>query len=100
PSEETAECLQAHGIAATASVEPTEVLRDPHLMARGFAAQVERLNGTTAETLGIPWLIDGRRPNQFRRPPRLGEDNAYVFKELLGLSDEEYDLLRAERVMY
>ncbi len=97
---ETAECLQAHGIAATASVEPTEVLRDPHLVARGFAAQVERLDGGRSATLGIPWLIDGQRPNQFRRPPRLGEDNAYVFQELLGLSDDEYDVLRDERVIY
>ncbi len=99
-AQETAECLQAHAIAATASVEPTEVLRDPHLVARGFAAEVERLDGRTAATLGIPWLIDGQRPNQFRRPPRLGEDNAYVFQELLGLSDDEYDVLRAERVIY
>jgi crotonobetainyl-CoA:carnitine CoA-transferase CaiB-like acyl-CoA transferase len=99
-AEETAECLQAHGIAATASVEPTEVLRDPHLVARGFGAQVERLDGATSATLGIPWLIDGQRPNQFRRPPRLGEDNGYVFQELLGLSDDEYDVLRDERVIY
>jgi crotonobetainyl-CoA:carnitine CoA-transferase CaiB-like acyl-CoA transferase len=50
--------------------------------------------------MGIPWLIDGQRPNQFRRPPRLGEDNAYVFQELLGLSDDEYDSLCTQRVIY
>jgi crotonobetainyl-CoA:carnitine CoA-transferase CaiB-like acyl-CoA transferase len=99
-AEQTAECLQAHGIAATASIEPTEVLRDPHLGARGFAAEVERLDGSIAATMGIPWLIDNQRPNQFRRPPRLGEDNAYVFQELLGLSDDEYDSLCTERVIY
>jgi crotonobetainyl-CoA:carnitine CoA-transferase CaiB-like acyl-CoA transferase len=99
-AQETASCLQRHGIAATASVEPDEVLRDPHLVERGFAAQVERLDGGTSATLGIPWLIDGQRPNQFRRPPRLGEDNAYVFQELLGLSDDEYEGLRAQRVIF
>jgi benzylsuccinate CoA-transferase BbsF subunit len=99
-ADETAECLQAHGIAATASVEPTEVLRDPHLVARGFAAEVERLDGSIAATMGIPWLIDNQRPNQFRRPPRLGEDNAYVFQELIGLSDDEYDSLCTQRVIY
>jgi crotonobetainyl-CoA:carnitine CoA-transferase CaiB-like acyl-CoA transferase len=50
--------------------------------------------------MGIPWLIDNQRPNQFRRPPRLGEDNGYVLQELLGLSDDEYDVLRDERVIY
>ena len=30
-------------------------------------------------------------PNHLRRHPvRLGEDNEYVYKELLGLPDEEY----------
>jgi crotonobetainyl-CoA:carnitine CoA-transferase CaiB-like acyl-CoA transferase len=100
PSEETAAGLQAHGIAAAASLEPAEVIHDAHLVERGFAAQVERLDGGTSATLGIPWLIDGQRPNHFRRPPRLGEDNAYVFQSLLGLSDDEYNELRAEHVIY
>ena len=100
PAEEAAACLQRQGIAATASLEPTGVLRDLHLVERGFAAEVERLDGGTAATLGIPWLIDGQRPNQFRRPPRLGEDNDYVFQELLGLSEDEYETLRAKQVIY
>ena len=100
PAEEAAACLQGQGIAATASLEPTEVLRDLHLVERGFAAEVERLDDGTAATLGIPWLIDGQRPNQFRRPPRLGEDNDYVFQELLGLSEDEYETLRAKQVIY
>jgi crotonobetainyl-CoA:carnitine CoA-transferase CaiB-like acyl-CoA transferase len=97
---EIAECLQAHGIPATASLEPDEVLRDPHLVARRFPAEIERLDGSSAVTMGIPWLIDGQRPNRFRRPPRLGEDNAYVFQDLLGLANDEYELLRAEQVIF
>jgi crotonobetainyl-CoA:carnitine CoA-transferase CaiB-like acyl-CoA transferase len=97
---EAAECLQAHGIAATPTFEPTEVVHDAHLAERCFAARVERLDGSVSATLGIPWLIDGQRPNQFRRPPRFGEDNAYVFQGLLGLGDDEYNELRAEQVIY
>jgi crotonobetainyl-CoA:carnitine CoA-transferase CaiB-like acyl-CoA transferase len=97
---ETAACLQAHGIAATPTLEPAEVLNDAHLIERGFTCQVERLNGGASPTLGVPWLVDGRRPNRFRRPPRLGEDNAYVFQELLGLADDEYNRLVAEQVIY
>lgn len=99
-AEETAACLQAHGIAATPSLEPAAVLQDAHLGQRGFTAQLERLDGGTTPTLGIPWLIDRQRPNQFRRPPRLGQDNAYVFQSLLGLTDDEYNALRAEQVIY
>ena len=36
-------------------------------------------------------------PNHLRRAaPRLGEDNEYVYKELLGYSDEEYQRLEAD----
>jgi benzylsuccinate CoA-transferase BbsF subunit len=99
-SEDTAALLQAHGIAATPTFEPADVLRDAHLIERAFASQCERLDGSVAPTLGIPWLIDGERPNAFRRPPRLGEDNAPVFQGLLGLADDEYNRLIAERVIY
>jgi len=95
-----AECLQANGIAATPTLAPADVVHDAHLVERGFATPIERLDGSTSMTLGVPWLIDRQRPNQFRRPPRLGEDNGYVFKELLGLADAEYEALRAERVIY
>jgi crotonobetainyl-CoA:carnitine CoA-transferase CaiB-like acyl-CoA transferase len=33
-----------------------------------------------------------------RGAPTLGEDNEYVFKEVLGFDDAEYDQLVAERV--
>jgi crotonobetainyl-CoA:carnitine CoA-transferase CaiB-like acyl-CoA transferase len=32
----------------------------------------------------------------WRSGPLLGEDNAYVFKGLLGVSDDEYEALAAE----
>ena len=56
--------------------------------------------GGTRHTLGAPWLIDGERPNGFRRAPRVGEDNEYIFKGLLRLGDAEYERLVAEQVIY
>jgi crotonobetainyl-CoA:carnitine CoA-transferase CaiB-like acyl-CoA transferase len=98
-SSEAAALLQAHGITATPTLEPGQLEHDEHLRARRFVSRVERLDGGTAPTLGIPWLTEGQRPNAFRRPPRLGEDNAFVFKTLLGLHDDEFDRLVAERVI-
>ena len=97
---ETAERLQAAGIAATPTLTAADVLTDAHLAARSFVSVVERLAGGTRHTLGAPWLIDGERPNRFRRAPRVGEDNEYVFKELLGLGDAEYERLVADQVIY
>ena len=98
--EACAEALQAHGIAATPTLTPADVLSDAHLAARSFVGGVERLDGGRRRTLGVPWLINGTRPDAFRRPPAVGEDNAFVFKELLRLGEDEFERLVAEQVIY
>jgi benzylsuccinate CoA-transferase BbsF subunit len=97
---EAAASLQAVGIAATPTLTALDVLSEEHLAARSFVSEIERLDGGTRYTLGLPWTIGGERPNQFRRPPRVGEDNAYVFKTLLGLPEREYDALVRAQVIY
>lgn len=96
-----AEQLQARGIAATATLEPADIAEDTQLRARSFIAQVERLDGTgTFSAAGTPWLVDEQRPMPLGRPPRLGQDNEYVFKSVLGLDDVEYDALMLKQVIY
>jgi len=97
---EAARALQAAGVAATPTLTAFDVVRDEHLAARSFVSEVERLEGGIRHTLGTPWMIDGERPDRFRRAPRVGEDNEYVFKTLLGLPDAEYDRLVQEQVIY
>jgi crotonobetainyl-CoA:carnitine CoA-transferase CaiB-like acyl-CoA transferase len=36
-------------------------------------------------------------PQLWRAAPTLGQDNEYVYKELLGITDDEYQQLIAER---
>jgi benzylsuccinate CoA-transferase BbsF subunit len=95
-----ARVLQAAGIGATPTLTALDVVADEHLSARSFTSEIERLDGGTRHTLGAPWMIDGERPDGFRRAPRVGEDNEYVFKSLLGLSEERYDELVREQVIY
>jgi benzylsuccinate CoA-transferase BbsF subunit len=97
---EAAATLQAAGIAATPTMTALDVIDDEHLAARSFVRQVERLAGGTRHTLGFPWLIEGERPDGFKRPPRVGEDNDYVLKTLLGLQESEYEALVQEQVIY
>jgi crotonobetainyl-CoA:carnitine CoA-transferase CaiB-like acyl-CoA transferase len=98
---ETAAMLQAHGIAATATLEPHEVVNDVQLQARSFVNQVKRLDGSgTFTSHGVPWLIDRQRSMSALSPPALGQDNAYVFKSLLGLQDHVYDSLIREHIIY
>jgi len=97
----TATLLQAEGIAATPTLEPAEIVGDPHLHARAFLGEVDRLDGTGTFTLAAtPWLIDGWRPHALGRPPALGQDNRYVFQSLLGMDPVEYDALIQAQVIY
>lgn len=99
-ADETAACLQAHGIAATPTLEPGDVVVDPHLVARGFPGALVRLDGGRQPTLGVPWLIDCSRPRVASHPPVLGQDNGYVFGEILGLSDAEIARLVDQQVIF
>ena len=98
---DTAAELQAHGIAATPTAEPAEIAEDVQLRARAFISQIERLDGQgTLSAPGTPWLVDQQRPVSPAPAPRLGQDNEYVFKSVLGLDDSDYDGLIRDQVIY
>ncbi|MBV9170169.1 MAG: CoA transferase [Chloroflexi bacterium] len=101
PANKLAELLQCQGIAACATARPDELVTDEHLAERHFITEIEPLDGSgTFKALGVPWLIDRCRPQTASPPPRLGQDNDFVFKTVLGLSRDEYDLLVREQVIY
>jgi crotonobetainyl-CoA:carnitine CoA-transferase CaiB-like acyl-CoA transferase len=68
---------------------------DPHLKERGFFVSV------TAPEVGTHLYPSttfkmSKIPFEVRKPPvRLGEDNDYVYREVLKLSEEEYGELKA-----
>jgi hypothetical protein len=47
-------------------------------------------NPEKAMTAGLPWLDESGWKGSLSRAPDLGEHNEYVFKELLHMSDAEY----------
>ena len=85
---------------ATPTLTPAEVLTDRHLAARGFASHVDSLAGGRRATLGFPWLVDGARPADFRRPPDLGQHNREILLDLLGLDPVEYQRLIDAQIIY
>jgi crotonobetainyl-CoA:carnitine CoA-transferase CaiB-like acyl-CoA transferase len=73
--------LRAEGIPAARSRGIFDLVKDPHLDARGIYRQLD--NG--AWSIALPWMdADGWR-GALTPVPALGGDNAYVFGELLGL---------------
>ena len=91
--------LQARGIAAAKSANSLDLVADDHLWARGFYRYVTDGAGETKATVGPAWHItDGADISD--GAPRLGEHNAYVFGEILGLSAAEQQRLALAGVIH
>lgn len=86
--------LQAKGIAAGKSQSSVDMISDSHLWLRDFYHEVTNSDGSTRPILGPGWKMSrGAQIND--GAPRLGEHNAYVFGDILGLSAEEQARLAA-----
>lgn len=82
--------LQGRGITASAVISHREIFDDPHLQARGFFRQVD-LPGVGAFPHAGPVYKMSETPlKKPHRAPLLGEHNEYLYKTVLGYSDEEY----------
>jgi crotonobetainyl-CoA:carnitine CoA-transferase CaiB-like acyl-CoA transferase len=84
--------LQALGIAAAKSANSIDLVADDHLWARGFYRHVTDGAGDAKATLGPAWQLTGGAAIT-DGAPRLGEHNAYVFGEILGLAEAEQERL-------
>jgi benzylsuccinate CoA-transferase BbsF subunit len=96
---EVMDLLQKAGLAAVPSFNTEQLSADRHLKERGILQKVEHPIIGEIDVLGVPWMLSGMRPT-ITRGPLLGEDNKYVFGELLGMSDEEIRNSEENKVIY
>jgi crotonobetainyl-CoA:carnitine CoA-transferase CaiB-like acyl-CoA transferase len=84
--------LQRAGVPAAPVLEVSRIFDDPHVLARGLH-QKQRLFDDVGEwRFNTPFYRMPRTPIGVRQPPvAMGEHNEYVYRELLGLTDEEYE---------
>ena len=67
-----------------------DVYSDPHVKEREFFQELTQADCGTHLYPGIAWRMN-KTPNKIRKPPCLfGEHNEYVYKQVIGVSDEEY----------
>jgi benzylsuccinate CoA-transferase BbsF subunit len=92
--------LQARGVTAAAvqSAEDTNE-HDPQIAHRGVFFELDHPVIGPARFEGTPIKFSKMEQENWRSAPLLGEDNAYVFKNILGLSQDEFDHLTAEGVL-
>ena len=96
--EDLSELMQKHGIPGLPVNSPSDFMKDPHIQARGFFAEVTHpVLGTFAQP-GSPFMVDGKR-GEPAPAPLLGQHNQEVFGGELGLSASEVAALTAEGVI-
>jgi crotonobetainyl-CoA:carnitine CoA-transferase CaiB-like acyl-CoA transferase len=70
---------------------------DPHVAARGWIRPIASRDVGTHPHIGYPF--QGIPQAWTRGAPGLGEDNRYVYRQVLGLDEAEYERLVAARVI-
>jgi crotonobetainyl-CoA:carnitine CoA-transferase CaiB-like acyl-CoA transferase len=96
PADEGFRRLQEAGVAAAPLLDEEAFASDPQVKARHWIRPLTTRDVGTFDHLGhayrgIPLAWE-------RGAPALGEDNEYVFKEILGLDDDRYQRLVADRI--
>jgi len=99
-AEEVMNLMQAAGIAAGVVATGEDVMdKDPHIQERGFFRELEYPEIGKFRTQAGPHFEMSKYTYELNLPPLLGEHNEYVFKEILGIPDKEYDELVAQEVI-
>jgi len=93
---EVSEALQAVGIPAGPVLDEAAALSDPQLHERGFFQILEHPSCGTHFHPGANFTMSRTPPVIWRAAPTLGQDNEYVYKEIIGVTDVEYQQLVAE----
>jgi crotonobetainyl-CoA:carnitine CoA-transferase CaiB-like acyl-CoA transferase len=99
-ADDTAERLQRSGVCAHVSWSMQDIARDPHLRARGATVEVSSPNIPPRLAVGAPAQFSKTNDVGIRRlTPTLGQDEDYVFGELLGLSSAQRADLEGREVI-
>jgi benzylsuccinate CoA-transferase BbsF subunit len=97
---EVTEMLQKAGVAAMPSFSNQEIFSDPHFKERKLAVEVEHPTMGKQVVLGAPWKLSETPAKVTKASPVMGENNDYVFGELLGVPGSEIKQLMEEQVIY
>ncbi len=98
-AEALANRLQKAGIAAGVVQNAEDLAKDPQLLARRFFIHLEHPRfGTRFADRSALWP-QNEKHESWRAAPELGEDNHYVFVELLGRSEAEFQALLKKGIL-
>jgi len=85
--------LQDASVPAGPVLPPSLVHEDPQVRERGWYIPFTHPETGTHDYPGFAWRASGMELAAGRAAPRVGEDNEYVYKEILGYPEERYQAL-------
>jgi crotonobetainyl-CoA:carnitine CoA-transferase CaiB-like acyl-CoA transferase len=94
--DEIVHALRRNGICSGPVLDDADALNDQQLKARGYFVEENQEDTGSFLYPGFPYRFLNAPLTVRRGPVRLGEDNEYVYKQLLGLSDDEYSALERD----
>ena len=97
---EVMEMLQKVEVAAMPCLDMEERFSDPQLQARDVYVSLEHPVSGMEYVTNVPWKMSETPGGIVRPAPMMGQHNDYVFKELLGMSQEQVDKLTEEKVFF
>jgi len=97
---EIMDMLQKAGVAAVPAFDSEEIFTDLHCQERNVFVPTEHETEGCLYAVAPPWKFSETPARVARAAPDLGQDNDYVLREPLGLSQNDIDKLTADKVLY
>lgn len=91
--------LQKQSVPAGPVMDQRDAYHDAQLQCRGFFEVVNHREAGTHRYPGMLWKMSGTPLSIRKAPPCLGEHNDYVFKDVIGMSDDEIAALEKEQII-
>jgi CoA:oxalate CoA-transferase len=92
--------LQQAGVPSGPSQDIFRVFNEPQLREAGYFTELYTNDGELRDLPGLPWRLDGGPEPYLTEAPVLGQHNAYVYQEMLGLPALEVDRMIEDQIIY
>lgn len=97
--DDAAHMLRAAGVCSVPVQDINEVLDDPHYVERQIIGELTAAGIGPYHIVKAPWVQTPPLPARYTPSPKIGQDNDYVFRTVLGLTDAEIATYTAADVL-
>ena len=98
-AEEVMTLLQKDGVAAGVVQSAADLAKDPQLRQRGFFIELDHPQTGKTISDAAPVRLSDTPPGYSRPAPLTGQDNSYVYGQILGLSKGEINKLKKQGII-